>query len=526
MAFRRQDIPKTTRKGDDGRLRRLYPRFAKDRTQLPKIELAIGYLDGMVGRRRGDLTPDIVLELFGDPKLARCMLASLADTYRYRIPEFADVIGDAAARDLAAWNLLTPIDLRGHAYLAANDRFGGFVSDTDRPAFLDALAAPLGLEPRQVDELLHLDAERNAVLIRVGDRPWADDVLARYNALLTLSTLRHASAVELVLPGLDAATIATVCTRQEVVSRGIGPDIVCLSGRRNALGSWSGFGARVARCALQLVLLAPGTPTGRATVHLGDQSLDFVLDGPAVAALRPKRRLGAGTDGVVRAALLMDGVATLRRQAGGGGTNGWTMRRATEPLVADGALVLPEIVFTRDEATIAVAPVPPGAGRDAALTALAEINRVRPTIALGADLADLPCLPSTDAAALMALLDRIADRTGAGTSPLGILREEIAAAGWIPVPRLIDLLGGADDLTGRLLPLTADGDAAMVPGFGLCRVALLDDLLDRLPAGPLDVAAVRATVSVRVGDGPGADALTLHLLGRHAVVARPADRAA
>ncbi|MCC6314352.1 MAG: hypothetical protein IT337_10105, partial [Thermomicrobiales bacterium] len=55
MAFRRQDIPKTTRKSGDEGLRRVYPRYAKDVALLPKIDLAIDYLDGMVGRRRGDL---------------------------------------------------------------------------------------------------------------------------------------------------------------------------------------------------------------------------------------------------------------------------------------------------------------------------------------------------------------------------------------------------------------------------------------------------------------------------------------
>src|SRR5918997_7090066 len=144
MAFRRQDIPKTTRKGEEGQPRRLYPRFAKDRALLPKVELAIGYLDGMVGRRRGDLSPDVVLELFGDPKLARCLLACLADSYRYRTPEIAEVVGEPAALALAAWDLLTPADVRGHVYRAANATQGGFVADLDRAPFLAELSGPLG----------------------------------------------------------------------------------------------------------------------------------------------------------------------------------------------------------------------------------------------------------------------------------------------------------------------------------------------------------------------------------------------
>src|SRR3712207_9307945 len=108
MAFRRQDIPKTTRKGEEGEPRRLYPRFAKDRALLPKVELAIASLDGMVGRRRGHLSPDLVLELLVDPKLVRCILACLADRYRHRTPELAEVDREAAAEALAARAAPTP----------------------------------------------------------------------------------------------------------------------------------------------------------------------------------------------------------------------------------------------------------------------------------------------------------------------------------------------------------------------------------------------------------------------------------
>src|SRR5215210_7347088 len=110
MAFRRQDIPKTTRKGKDGEGRRIYPRYLRDGSYLPKIEMAIGYLDGMVGRRRGDLSSDAVLDLLGDPKLARCVLNCLAETYRYRTPEFVEVVGDEVAERLAAWDLFTATD--------------------------------------------------------------------------------------------------------------------------------------------------------------------------------------------------------------------------------------------------------------------------------------------------------------------------------------------------------------------------------------------------------------------------------
>ncbi len=92
MAFRRQDIPKTSRKGKDGAPRRIYPRFIRDQTMLPKVGLAIDYLEGMIGRKRSELSPDVILDLFGDPKLARCMLSCLAESYCYRSLDIAEVV--------------------------------------------------------------------------------------------------------------------------------------------------------------------------------------------------------------------------------------------------------------------------------------------------------------------------------------------------------------------------------------------------------------------------------------------------
>ena len=522
MAFRRQDIPKTTRKGNEGEHRRLHPRFIRDRTVVPKIDLAIGYLDGMVGRKRGDLSPDVVLELFGDPKLARCVLTCLAESYRYRTPEMAEVIGEDAAGALTAWDIMTPADLRAHLYRAANAELGGFVADTDRAAFLERAAGPLGVGPDLLAELIHLDAERNAILVRIGPRPVAEDVVARYNAMLCVSVLRHAAAIELDLPGLDPSTVETVCGRSEVGFKRIANESVRLGGRRNAHGSFAGFGARVARCAVQLIALCPKTPSGRAVVYLDDRPLAFALDAKSIAPLRPKLRAVAGSDGVVRTAILVEEIAALRRKTSGA-TNGWTLRRHAEPIAVDGALAVPELVLTRGQTAIAVVPVPAGAGRAEALAALELVNRVRPAIALGIEpgAAEVPALAVPHAAALVDLLEQVADGLAASPTPLGTIRDELADHGWVTTPRLAEILGESSDPAPRLAPLLDDGEAALVPGFGLCRVVVLDELVDRLVSGPLDIARLRADVSAAVGEGSGVDALTLHLLGRQTLVGLP-----
>jgi hypothetical protein len=517
VAFRRQDIPKTTRKSDKGGPRRLYPRYIRDLAPLPKIELAIGYLDEMIGRRRSELSPEVILDLFGDLKLARCLLACLSESYRYRSPELADVVGDEAALALAAWDLFTPADLRAHVYATANRERNGVVADAERADFLTTIAGPLGLSGTQLGELLHLDAERNQILIRVGPRPNAADVAARYNALLTLSILRLASSVELTLPGLDSSTIDVVCSRDEVAYRKLGPETVRLHGRRGTTGGWAGFGGRLARAAVHLIAACPRMPEGQAIVHLGDEPLAFALDAKAVTPLRPKARAVAGAGGAIQAAALVESVAVHRRK-GGGRTNGWTVRRTLEPLVVEGVLAMPELTLVRGEIAVALVPVPPG-GRSIALAAVERVAATGPVIALGQTGSTVvPALPSTDVEELLELLEEVAGGHGVSRSPLAVVGVELDDSGWVLESRLVQLLGPEANLDERLTPLTGDGEAAYVPGVGLCRIGILEDLTDRFAGGELDIPALRAATAEHVGVGPHADTLTLYVLGQRPVL--------
>ena len=110
MAFRRQDIPRTTRKVADGELRRIYPRYLNARTLLPAIGQAVEWIDGMVGRRRGDLDEEALLTPFPEARLARCIVACLAGSHGYRTPFFEESVG---------------ADGDGAPCGSAVDRFGG-----------------------------------------------------------------------------------------------------------------------------------------------------------------------------------------------------------------------------------------------------------------------------------------------------------------------------------------------------------------------------------------------------------------
>src|SRR5690348_3032948 len=97
------DLRKTTRrvvKDDD--LRVVYPRFLRDRSLGPRIELATRYLEKMVGHARRELDQEVVAQLFGDHKLARCIIACLAASYRYRARSFGEVVAPELVAKLAA----------------------------------------------------------------------------------------------------------------------------------------------------------------------------------------------------------------------------------------------------------------------------------------------------------------------------------------------------------------------------------------------------------------------------------------
>jgi hypothetical protein len=511
MAFRRQDIPKTTRKPEEGGPRRIYPRYLRDRAILPKVDLAIDYLDNMVGRRRGDLTPDLLLDLFGDPKLARCLLACTGEHYVYRTSEFADAIGSEAAAALMTWGICTPADLRGHLYLAANAGRGGFVSDTERAAFFAETGEALGLSGGQVEELIHLDAERNAVLVRVGPRPKAEDVVARYNVQLSLSVLRHASVMSLDLPGLPAWALAAVCSRHEVAYQWLEDGQVRLFGRKSAMGTWSGFGARLARCAAHLILLCPKTPAGEAKVHFGEQTYRFQIDAKCVSAIRPKLRTAATVDGMLATSALADELTAHRRETGE--LSGWRVRRWPEPVVVDGAIVIPELAFIRGQVTVAAAPVPSGTECATAMATLQAVNRVRPVLALGLHetLSGVPSVAGFEPAEIAAFLDEIALAADAEPTSIDLVADELESTGWLLTERLQSILKTPADLESALLPIIGP-DALFVPGFGLCRAALINELRAPLAGGPIDISQLRRHVAATVGESPSADALTLYLL--------------
>lgn len=515
MAFPRRDIPKMTRAGQPGEPRRLFLRYLRDRRLWPSIERAIDYLDSMVGSRRGDLNAGAVLDLFGDPKLARCLLASLGESYRFRALSFRDMLGDAANL-LATQGIVTPADLRDRAYLALQDRHGGVLEPEERERFLTELAASLGLSGATLEEMLFLDSERNQRLVRIGPKPDVTGVVARYNAMLTLSVLRQASVIEITLPGLSRSSVETIAARWEVVARRRTGDVWRLSGRQDGRGSWARFGGKLARCAVHLILLCEQDPDGWAQVHLDERRTRFVLDSKVIATLRLKHRLVAGPAAALQAARMVMSLGEGRRERG---LAGWVARRTLEPIVHHQIIVLPEFTMTRGDIAVALVPV----SSQGDLEAVRTLRGWRPVIALGelASSDDVPVVSGHDSSGLGAALEQVVHEASRPT-PANLVTEELRVAGWVPWDRLTTLLGPIGSDGGVVAGRLGVSNVAVVPGTGVFRADWLETWQRRFEDGKLDIAGLRSALAHALGDMARADALTLHLLTQTPVTARQA----
>ncbi|NTV62804.1 MAG: DUF790 family protein [Oscillochloris sp.] len=384
MAFRMTDFKKTSRGSGTGRM--IYPHQIRDGRHIAAITFAIGYYERMVERRREEFEAEALIEFFGDPRLARGLVACLGQTYAWRSPGFAEALGAEVAATLAIVDILRPADLRARLYELANERYGGFVPPEERPAALRDLAADLGvfLEPAQLDRAMLLDSEGQQILTRLGPRPDPEQIVARYNFHSLESAIRYASAIKLRLEGPVWSILRSAHNLGRRYNLGYeAGDLpgslfddrldLTLHGRRDALGGWARSGRRLARALLRLLAAHPGCAvSGEAEVYLPGDKARLRLDTRALATL------GTGAaeslaDETWDDTLLDEFQRAWARAALRGETDGWRIRRDPEPLVGESALVVPDFALRRGRQGVALCLA---GGRAAAESLAASIRRM------------------------------------------------------------------------------------------------------------------------------------------------------
>lgn len=520
------DLRKTTRRTGNGELRVVHPRFLRDRTLAPRIELATAYLESMLGKRRRDLDQEVVVQLFGDHKLARCIVASLAESYRYRARTFAELLTPQQCAALAAEGIADPSALRLWLYRRVNASLSGFAGAEERVPFLRDAAAPFGIAPDLFEMLLTLDAPINAILARSGPRPSAADVIARFNFAVAAALLANASLVRLSLARIprQPETVRRLCTLAGVRGELALRELV-VHGQQDALNGWARHGTRLVR--LLSALLACGLPARSAEALVANPNGEdwlFRLDAEVLGYLgAPANSTQPSADAEARdldallalwerSDVLANDFAVLRRA---GQADDWTLRRASAPLVVEGTVLPAFFTLSRGMARIPLVLAPASESARARLAATAgRIPLVAVDAAEVAPLLDVPMLHYTareDVAALPHLLARAAGEIErrAEEGKLAAALDEARRLGVVTEPRLATLLGCAEEEVALRLALPLARHTRQEPamqyveGFGLCR----DDVLERARQAAADVAELRR-------DQPVGRAWVLRQLGR------------
>ena len=359
MAFRLEDFKKTSRKGAGDAPAAVYPHqiktTGKDKKMLARLEVALRTFDLGVGRRRRDLDAQAMTDFFGDPRLARGVVACLGRFYGYETPTFAQSVGKDAAARLRAAGLTKPVQLRAVTYAFVNEQHGGFLPEARRAAVYETLAEPFGMTPHQWDLLLSLDAEENQLLTRRGARPAAETVAALYYFHSLDTVLKRATTMSLSGICLSSAEAADI----RALGTALGVKIAVGGGGTTAM--LTGDGASLSR-ALLLILHGYGerSVTGWVEAKLGPKAFRLTLTAEALAALGMPRARPASPPKLARrleaaAVVYKDFLRRRARgQVGVGGADGWRLTRRAEPLVTAGGVLLPEFRLQRGDFHAAV----------------------------------------------------------------------------------------------------------------------------------------------------------------------------
>lgn len=514
-------------------LRRLYYRsrtgavvvtpLLLERAMLPRIRQVIEYVESLLGRPRSDFDPSVPTRLAGDERLGRCITTAVLAAYEYRGRALSDVLPPEQQRTLALRGIVSPADLRLALYDYVNQRCQGFVPPEQRTVALAEFAAGLGLDPARLDELLYLDAEEQALLVRAGPPPTAEEVQRRYNRWAVETLLLHASQVEFMFEQPSGPAIKQVyflakwhgliCDASRV-----GDTVtVLVQGPFEVFGPRTRHGPELARFTVRLLTgplaVREHVPDSVATVHVNGRAYEFHLDAQVRRALR-------GTDDVTDTAAIYDSTieAEFSRAFAGlarrGQTDGWALVREPDPIISSELVFIPDFALERGGRRIYLEIIgfwtPEYKERKRAK--LLRLAQQEPELelalaideALAGEFAGLPyaVVPfrrRLAAAAVLRLLrehfDRPHERVAAARAHLEELRARVRQCGRISEAEAIALLGLVSAAELRLLQAELEQEGSrLLPGAGLVSASYLarvaeavEQVLEGRPDGaPLD----------------------------------------
>ncbi len=258
MRFSLQDVPKRVQRRSGTLAVTLH--FLRPGEMRAEIARLIDYHEQLLGQPQSRFSIDDARACIGEYRMANCLNAVLSNWYSWRSPDWKQQAGTDA---LEAAGITSPVQLRLALYDFVNERYGGFLATSDRASALEQFASTYRLDTQNLEYLLALDSEEEALLTREGERPpTPDEVTALYNQWTFEAALFNASEARFVI---DCNAFLRAQSAQRAASEpltGVGAAIKRLCFLARKLGVYYDLAYESNASLLHLTLYGPQEMTG------------------------------------------------------------------------------------------------------------------------------------------------------------------------------------------------------------------------------------------------------------------------
>lgn len=380
-----------------------------------EIARLIAYHEGLLGQPQRQFSLDDARSYVGDYRLAHCLLATLSHWYVWRQRDWAEVL---TQRGIASLSDDSSIQLRLALYTYVNEYYQGFLDTQRRAAALQAFAERYQLRVSDLEYLLALDTEDEAILVRTTSQPpEPHEVATLYNQWAFEAALFNASNVRFVIDCRAFAHASSAAFETAPVSTGVGAVIkrlcylarkigvyydltydttvvttsplltLTLYGPQEVTGAAQQYGMRLARLCRLLLGYATYTDVGRskktakavlsnsiveasATVHFLQRTYSFSMGANVLHALQaPQQHESTGSrssyeerqagqaeeaSSIYDSGIEQSFSEAFSALAHSQGVDGWRLEREPEPLLLPNSIFIPDFALTRTQRRIYV----------------------------------------------------------------------------------------------------------------------------------------------------------------------------
>jgi predicted nuclease of restriction endonuclease-like RecB superfamily len=372
-----------------------------------QVQQLIDYYESLLQQPQRAFSLDDARACIGDYRLAHCLIATLSHWYSWQCREWNAALQALNLADSFA-ELSSPAHLRLALYMYVNEQYHGFLGTQERAQALQAFAEMHHSSMADLEYLLTLDSEAEALLTRLtACSPTAQEVAALYNQWVFEAALCNSSAVRFVLDcdafsdvqadsgsapssinmGLGAV-IKQLCylarklgvyydlAYERTLLDGPSPGrlLLTLYGPQDVTGAPQQYGLRLARlCRLLLYPYSHARTRGQkrsmlktraiveavATVHFLQRAYSFTMDADLLRLLPGDEQIieqhtSSESSTLFDSSIEQAFAEAFTALAAGQGVDGWRLEREPEPLLLEQSIFIADFALTRGQQRIYV----------------------------------------------------------------------------------------------------------------------------------------------------------------------------